>query len=140
MTPNEKRLAGTLEGTSIKIARLCLSAVQPTSGARPGSLPLGSCAKIQSLDFHENTTPIAQLPSNWWFGLVVWRLGTVSHLPSTRTRDSNPQTTNPHIRGSGKKRTTCSSLSDRLPLLRPVSHRHGKFKYDNICSSAYKPK
>ena len=40
---------------------------------------------------------LAQLPSTWWFGWWFGGSGVVSHLPSTKSRGSNPQTINSNL-------------------------------------------
>ena len=55
----------------------------------------------QPTRYNEHVSGHQWLPSNWWFGGE----GVLSHLPSTTSRGSNPQTsqpTNPPMKGSLK--------------------------------------
>ena len=41
---------------------------------------------LKALSVLEETRALYQLPSNWWSGMLVWKSGVASYLPSTQTR------------------------------------------------------
>ena len=48
----------------------------------------------------DSISPVfCRLPSNWWFGLVIWLRRRASHVSSARIDPFKPRTTNPPIQG-----------------------------------------
>ena len=69
-------------------------------------------------------------PSNWWFEVAFfWWIRGVSHLPSTRARASNPQTTNPNRQPKVTSTKRKIMLLD-LPNLWPKRKRRHVFELD----------
>ena len=62
-----------------------------------------------------------QLPTDWWFGLVVWTLGTPHLCFSSRTMGTNPQATHPHLRPFGPAHRAFPGTASAAPRRWPRS-------------------